>query len=310
MTPVRSDARLALLCDYAEATYQTHMGKPGMPPPDPRLAPEWIVRGTVLGKDALFRGDPETVGDQVVFYGWLLESAARPGVFVLVIRGTAGIIEWLEDAEFFSRPYPGAGRVEDGFFGVYQTMRLADGGAALAADVAARVGSGALTVTGHSLGATLAAYAAFELAAPGLLGGRSGAPGAPAGAAIALPGPLSAVLFAPPRPGDRAFGDAFAARLPGARAYAYEPDIVPRVPFWFGFAPLPGTVELPGPAAPPRIRCSVTCNHHALSYATLIDPEVLKGFSPAPGDERFLYCIEGASPAVVTDGSGSSHTHA
>jgi Lipase (class 3) len=281
---VAADAHLALLCLYAEDIGPVT----NVPGPDSRLAPEWIVRGTIMGEDALFRRGAAPIDEQVVFYAWLLESTTTPGTFVLAIRGTAGLIEWLEDAEFGSRPHPVAGRVEDGFYGLYGTLRLAGGTSDLAADIAALVGpTGSLTVAGHSLGASLGAYAAFDMAAPERLGGR-----------------CNAVLFAPPRPGDRAYGEAFAARLPAHRAYAYEPDIVPRVPFGFGFEPLPGTMEIPALDLPTRIHCSVTCNHHALSYATLIHGAVPPGFCAVTEDLEFLSCIVGA----IFE-STPSHTH-
>jgi hypothetical protein len=157
------DAQLALLCGYAEDAYDAVGG--GQVSPDPRVAAAWKIHGTLIGQDALLRKSVE-LADRRVFYGWLLEAIAHPGEFVLVIRGTAGAIEWAIDAEFCRRPHPLGGLVEDGFFGLYQTLalQLPSSQLPLAAALASIVGDGQLIIAGHSLGATLATFAATRCA--------------------------------------------------------------------------------------------------------------------------------------------------
>ncbi len=135
---------------------------------------------------------------------------------VIAFRGTASLRDWITDAEFPLRSLPGTkGRVHAGFWQAVESVLGA---------IQARVGGGATTggtvvcdgkpmvLTGHSLGGALAVLAAFRLANLGY--------------------PVRAVYtFGQPRVGDRAFAEAYAARL-GARTFraVNQNDVVPRVP--------------------------------------------------------------------------------
>src|SRR6185437_10642993 len=111
----------------------------------------------------------------------------------------------------------------------------------------AAVGTGSLTVVGHSLGAALASYTAFDAAYA--LGKQR----------------CAARLFASPRPGDASFASEFAGRLSDCVSYAYAMDIVPMVPVGFGYCALePFVAKLSGATAAARIRITPLCNHHAL----------------------------------------------
>ncbi len=79
--------------------------------------------------------------------------------------------------------------VEHGFWGIYASMQMTAVDGTLinpdaAAGIAALVGAGSVTVTGHSLGSALASYLSFDLASR--LGDRIGA-----------------YLFASPRTGNK-----------------------------------------------------------------------------------------------------------
>jgi triacylglycerol lipase len=270
-----TDADLIDLVWWAEDAYSGALEVPGADlcevAPDARLTAAWNVRGTLTGQDAILRAGPLTLGARRVFYGWLLESVATPGAFVLAIRGTDGILEWLEDAEFAPmEAHPVRGRVESGFWGIYQSMTLRRGAAdePLIETVAAIVGTGKLQVTGHSLGAPLATYAAFELA------GRLSHVG----------WSVSARLFASPRPGDLSFATAFDWRVKNHVMYANKADLVPRVPFGFGYAHVPNVTELTPDGL---VRPSIACQHHSLVYRYLIEPETFdpKWVTPRDADE-------------------------
>ena len=269
----RADAKLAILCSIAEEAYDAVGG--GQVAPDPRLAAEWTVRGTLIGQDALFRKSID-LGGRLVFYGWLLESIAHPGYFVLVIRGTIGAIEWAIDFEVSMRPHPIGGFVEDGFAGLAQTLALEGTGLPLAQALKVIVGEGMLMVTGHSLGGALATLVAAEIVEP------------------ENPASLvSARLIASPRVGDRAFSKAFGARVPDHMLYANSADIVPTVPFAFGYCDVPNVTKL-DPAD--EINTSRVCQHHAICYAYLMDPASVDLAHIAAQDRPYAACIR--APAV------------
>jgi len=274
MAGLPSNAQLTELCLVAEDAFDVELadgstGNKLVPRPDVRLSPDWAVRAVITWQDAILRGGPLRLGSQRVFCGWLLQSTADPYTYVLVFRGTADMVEWLEDAEFLPMtPHPGgAGRVEAGFYGLYATLMGCVGpkGAAggdigvgpespFQATVMGIMGPRAhLTVTGHSLGAAVATYAALDLAR-------------------AMPGQVSARLFASPHPGDLSFVNSVAIRVPDHESVAYELDGVPRVPFGLDYAHLPNYLELSPHTAPVRIRLTLFCGHHALCYLALQDP--------------------------------------
>lgn len=274
-----SDSMIARLPLYAEDIFaQAIQGGAEAalisPAIDARLAPDWRVRGTLVAQDRVSGG---VLSAQLVFYGWLLERASSAGEFVVVIRGTGDLREWLLDAEIGeTTAHPVAGMVESGFWSIFSSMRYrpAEGGDLPAPEgLAQAIGAGRVLVTGHSMGSALATFLAFELADSKLLGDR-----------------VEMVVFASPRPGDSAFGTAFMGRVPTYRAYWWESDVVPKVPFGFGYEPLPGSIEL-SPSSTVRICSSLTCAHHCLSYASMLDPTTLGSFSALEQDQPFLRCL-------------------
>lgn len=261
-----TDWELAYLALYAEDTFCAAL-KGGWslnaPPPDPRLAPDWQVLGTLTAVDAPVRIGKYKVGAREVFYGWLLQGF---GQRVLAIRGTQRLAEWLIDGLFAPRgAHPVAGKVESGFWGVYASMRV-DGKPIT--DIAA---GGPITVVGHSLGAALATYASLELAQVGAK--------------------VRGVFVASPHPGDKAFCQAFGAAVPDHVLYRNAADYVPRVPFWFGYADVPNVKTLSAAGSGVTITGGPAGQHHVLSYAALMDRNALASFKPLPIDQQFLDCI-------------------
>jgi pimeloyl-ACP methyl ester carboxylesterase len=208
---------------------------------------------------------------------------------VAVIRGTDGFVEWIEDAEFLPVGYsPQIGLpaglptmfVEQGFWSLYESMKLIDPAGAplgdLAPAIATKAGAaGAMTVIGHSLGSALATYLAIDLAR-GPLGQR-----------------VSACLFASPRVGDQAFVEFFDQTISNYRLFNYVLDIVPRVPLGLGYAPLPRRTVIQPATAEASVRIGIECNHHVICYCAMLDYEgTIKATVPVPaGEEGSAACI-------------------
>jgi triacylglycerol lipase len=272
-------AELALLVLYAEDMYLGDRANLS-PAPDTRLAPNWTLLGHLTAVDALFRrGQTIALGDPTC-YGYLARNAE--GVYVAAIRGTEGVLEWVEDGEFVPIPHPVAGYVEQGFFGIYQSLTYRPiGGVATSAaqGLAVAVGSAELIVMGHSLGSTLATYLTFDLASPVLLGAR-----------------VQGCYFASPRPGDAPFAAAFDHRVGSYNLYNYELDVVPRVPFGPSYTDLPRVNWIGINAAKARIAFDLACHHHLTSYCAMLNYALLDWSLVPLCDSKNAACIKGPAP--------------
>lgn len=264
-----TDWELAWLALYAEDCFATARSDPGAdllsPPPDPRLSPDWLIRGTLTATDALFGPGSLRILQQRVFYGWLLE---RAGEFVVAIRGTGDALEWAIDGMFMPQSaHPLAGTVETGFWSIYQSMQVDAEPFGRIADIA----KGPITVVGHSLGAAIATYGSLDLALAGAqVRGR---------------------FVASPHPGNEAFCRAFGAAVPAHVLYRNVDDVVPRVPFFFGYSDVSNVVELSAAKAAIRVDGGLPAQHHVLTYSALMDPGSLQAFRPLPIDQKFLDCV-------------------
>jgi triacylglycerol lipase len=271
-------AELGLLVNYAMDQYLADP-KSLAPTPDPRLSPKWRVLGYITATDCLFRaGQTAALGDTVC-YGYLAQVVDKPDVYVAAIRGTNGILEWIEDAQFLSVPHPAGGTVEQGFYGVYRSMQYRPiGGDILPAarGISNAVGKGELIVLGHSLGAALATYLTFDLAHPGKLGPR-----------------VQGSFYASPRPGDATFAKAFDERVQTYSLWNYELDAVPRVPFGPDCADLPKVNWIETSNAQARIRFDLDCHHHILCYAAMLDYSLTNWSAVPPVDQPLACCIKG-----------------
>lgn len=271
-------AEFGLLVAYAMDQYQAAPTSLA-PTPDPRLSPKWRIVGYLTATDCVLRNEALC---RTVCYGYLAQSSADPTAFVAAIRGTNGAIEWFEDSLFNQVPHPVAGKVEAGFWGIYASMqyRPVDGKALPAAQgITAAIGPGTVTVLGHSLGSALATYLTFDLA--GILGARAGG-----------------CFFASPRPGDDVFAKAFDERVQAYQVWNYEFDAVPRIPFGSGYSDLPRVTRISRNLAQARIRMSLDCFHHVLSYCSMLDFGLLDWASVPACDQSSAACIKGPSAVI------------
>jgi hypothetical protein len=280
-------AQMALLVMYAEDTFD-ELGTAGKgnlrPPLDGRVMQGWKAAGYFCGRDALLDTQHIGLGDPV-FYGFLAQSLGDATQFIAVVRGTDGLLEWLEDGEFVPMKHPLAGTVESGFYSIYSSLQYigADGVAGSLLDgIATAVGGNDLTVIGHSLGSTLATYLTLDLAVGKKLGSA-----------------LSACLFASPRPGDSAFTEYFDQHVGAYKVFNYSLDLVPQVPKFFGYGALPRAREFEPQEAQANIRSSLDGNHHAVCYSAMLNYAAADWTAMPAVDQVCAACILGPNPQVA-----------
>ena len=272
-----------LLAMYAEDMYTEGALNPTA---DTRIAAAgWDVVAYLTANDVLIP-DPRAVNQRLsidrskrVFYGFLAKSKTDPTSFVVALRGTDGLVEWLIDAKFLlvTHPVYADTQVEQGFWSVYQTMSLADPAtgttthASAAEGIAVTVGVGTVTITGHSLGSALATYLTLDVAVG--LGDRA-----------------TACLFASPRTGDAAWVELFDSKVPNYQVYNYILDLVTHVPS-LGYATLSKATVLEPSTAQADIRLDIFCNHHVICYSAMIDYAAAVAAPTVPGDAKCTLCI-------------------
>ena len=269
-------AELCILLADVMDTYVASKAAPTLTPeilPDSDLARNWNLVGYLVADRAPEEDRPED--KHTAFFGVLVKSKVVNGPYAVVFRGTNGWREWAGNFEVgkldFPQPrtcapdalvcYPGPhhGRVHDGFFELYSTLRYLPlvGGASVRGyqgivdaisdpDVP-------LYVVGHSLGAALATYLTFDLET---LGNRR----------------AKGVFVATPKPGSAEFAKAFDETVAEYVVYDYVRDMVPDLPPSFlGYRNLPRLIQLTADSVQAVIKDDVVSNHDALCYAAMLD---------------------------------------
>jgi triacylglycerol lipase len=173
--------------------------------------------------------------------------------------------------------------VEQGFWGIYSSLRLTDPAGTplgeLAAALSTIIGPGdSVVVGGHSLGAPLATYLTLDLVR-GPLGQRA-----------------SGCYFASPHPGNAAFTTFFDQTVHDYKVFNYLLDIVPRVPpIEFGYSALPKLQVIQPATAQADIRLGLACSHHVVCYLAMLDYNATHlAITPVPaGEEVSAACIKG-----------------
>ena len=191
---------------------------------------------------------------------------ATTGDVVIAIRGTEGILEWVQDAKFLSVPCPflrSGGDTEDGFTAMYDSITVdpATRPTSLARTLATlplKRPVASLTVCGHSLGGALATLLALDLAA---------------NASSPFNTPV-VYTYASPKVGSPGFVSTYNHAVPNTVRVANRMDLVPKLPL----PPLYDHVSIPSElnpvklGIPPKIlvKCDIPCEHYLTSYLHLL----------------------------------------
>ena len=206
------------------------------------------------------------------FYGYLVEDKTTPGTYVIALRGTQGWEEWWDDAHIWPVPYEYGGKVEEGFYDIFKTMRtlLPDSGEEIAwPELNERLVSNntsskpVFKYVGHSLGSALVNFMALEAAIK--LGEKA---------------TVELTTFACPLTGDPAFVSLLEKHVPRNTRIVNVPDIVPDIPPGMGYVHV-NTVYYVNSHYFQNIRHSYACYHSLLTYLYCLQPGNPLGLSPS-----------------------------
>ena len=192
---------------------------------------------------------------QIVSFGFVAQDAT--GNVAVAIRGTDGILEWVQDARFLAVKcpiLPGAGYTEDGFTAVYESLRIApDASSMRLVDALPNLSFPnpvtSMTICGHSLGGAIATLLALDVAAN-----------------TKFTHPI-AYTYASPRTGDPSFVDTYNQLMPDTYRFANRLDIVPKLPLPPQYGHVLGLYDL-NPML--KVRFDILCEHHLTTYLYLM----------------------------------------
>jgi Lipase (class 3) len=207
-------------------------------------------------------------GNNIVSIGLVLQDAGT-GDVVLAVRGTEGIMEWVQDARFclVSCPFAaGSGNTEDGFTAMYNSFRIGSDAKASAPLCSALAtlkfpkpvtATTSVTVCGHSLGGALATLLALDVAVNTIFKNPT------------------VYTYASPRAGDSAFTAFYNHMVPNTTRVANRMDLVPKLPM----PPLYDHVSTPSELnpvqmlpLPPKVlvKPTLACEHILDTYLYLL----------------------------------------
>jgi len=198
----------------------------------------------------------------IVPIGFVARNILEPLDAVIVVRGTEGIWEWVQDAKILPAPFPlvsGAGLTEDGFTDMYKSMRIAPDPASprLAASLQAVLNGDNcnITICGHSLGSALVTLMALDLA-------------------VNTPYKQPTLYtFASPRVGDLHFASYFNVAVPNCYRIVNRMDIVTHVPTPPLYIHVGDETELnPGS----NIGSTLVCMHDMATYLFMLSGGTLQ----------------------------------
>ena len=241
----------------------------------PYTTPGYNEVATLYANDLATLKNPGRSRNRVII-GLVLQNDA--GDAVIVFRGTEGIKEWVQDAQFLATPFrevPNAGQTEDGFTEMYRSTTVGDGAGAVR--LLAALGGGlfrkpatSITIAGHSLGGALATLCALDVAANGPDAFRSPA----------------VYTYASPRTGDKAFAATYSQRITNTYRYVDNVDLVPK---------------LPKPVLVPLITYMHVCAQIEMDSLTLIPPRAWLQPNPVCWHilSSYLYLMATAAEAAT-----------
>ncbi len=215
---------------------------------------------TIYSNDLATDMNPDRNKD-IVSFGYVVQD--KNGNVVIVIRGTAGIWEWVHDVEFLYVPCPvtsGAGSTDDGFTAIYKALSidplLKSPLVASLATLKFNLPVSSMTICGHSLGGALATITAFDVAAN-----------------TPFKNP-NAYTYASPRTGDPFFASAYNKAVPNTFRIANRSDLVPKLPLPPIYEHVAGFVDL-NPVStgnPPStlVNDTIPCEHILTTYLYLL----------------------------------------
>jgi hypothetical protein len=223
----------------------------------------YTVITTIYANDLATDMNPGRAADEVSI--GLICQANQTGDVVIAIRGTEGILEWIQDAEFLQVQCPflvGAGHTEDGFTAMYESLRTGSDRSSPAVVKALPSLTfphpvNSVTICGHSLGGALATLLALDVAA---------------NSSFSDPAVYS---YGSPRTGDSLFAGTFDQVVKNSYRIANRVDIVPALPPPIDYEHVLNPVEL-NPIRlmplPPKIlvKSTVVCEHSLATYLYLL----------------------------------------
>ena len=276
--------KYGFLVMYAEDMYNPDGPNKLAPSLDDRIEKSgWTVCATLTAEDNFASlvappGGKSKISGERVFFGFVAQNKEDLDLYAVVIRGTAGAIEWIIDAQFAPIPHPKHpnARVEHGFWDIFDTMQLADlngktTNQRATEGVADLVGQdGKVVVVGHSLGSSLATYFVQELAER-------------------IHERATACMFASPHTGNKAWVDLFDATVTDYRLFNYLLDIVTHVPAGFDYLPLRKATKIEPKDAQAGVTVELRCNHHVICYCAMLD---FNQTQPASRDDRDKACAK------------------
>ncbi len=224
---------------------------------------DYTVVTTIYANDLATDMNPGRVDTEVSI--GLICQEDKTGEVAIAMRGTAGTLEWIRDADFLQVPCPflaGAGHTEDGFTEMYESLRTATGpGAPTVVKAFATLRFpqpvGSVTICGHSLGGALATLLALDVAAN-----------------TTFTDP-AVYTYGSPRTGDSLFASTFDQVVKNSWRVANRLDVVPALPPPVDYEHVLTRYDL-NPIRlvplPPKVlvKYSVLCEHSLATYLYLL----------------------------------------
>jgi Lipase (class 3) len=227
------------------------------------VTPGYDLLATLYANDLATDSNPER-GNTRVKMGLILQAPDN-GEAVVAIRGTEGIKEWVQDAQFLDEAFTfvaGGGRSEDGFTDMYRSMSVEEGLGALS--VVKSLGTvgwkrdvSSLTICGHSLGGSIATLVALDVATN-------------------APAPFNnptVYTYASPRTGNHDFAVKYHQIVTTTYRFVDTVDLVPKLPGIFPYRHVTDAILLDSlTLIPPRVRLQPNplCWHILSSYLYLM----------------------------------------